>query len=222
MLVVARDEFVCWSYPSKLASNKRAYLPPGTPVPESATQRLHTSASYSRNSWCSVPAGVWHPSLEADEAVIVSDQFDQAIGRSISQRQLCCAFRLADLGSVDIGNADFCALNPESISVHDAGEAITTETFPVCCLRTDDQARSLGDWNDPKYLSAQRTAGYCDRDDDLSHGITELWPKAMVILLQFHGSQFEFDPSEMVFISLFGEAGANAAASCPGTNVAPS
>ena len=150
------------------------------------------------------------------------DQFDQAIGRSISKRQLRCAFRLNDLGSIDIGNADFCALNPESISVHDAGEAITTETFPVCCLRTDDQARSLGDWNDPKYVSAQRTAGYCDRDDDLSHGITELWPKAMVILLQFHGSQFEFDPSEMVSISLFGATGANAAASFRDTYVAPS
>lgn len=79
MLVVARDEFVCWSYPSKLASSKCAYLPPGTPVPESATQRLHASACRSRNSWCGVPAGVWHPSLEADEAVIVSDQFEQAI-----------------------------------------------------------------------------------------------------------------------------------------------
>ncbi len=150
------------------------------------------------------------------------DQFDQAIGRSISKRQLRCAFRLNDLGSIDIGNADFCALNPESISVHDAGEAITTETFPVCRLRTGDHTCSLGDWNDPKYVSAQRTAGYCDRDDDLFHGVTDPWPKAMVILLQFHGSQFEFDPSEMVFISLFGAAGANAAASFRDTYVAPS
>jgi hypothetical protein len=79
MLIVARDEFVCWSYPSKLASSKRAYLPPGTPVPKSATQRLHALGSHSSNSWRSVPAGVWHPSLEGDEAVIVSDQFEQAI-----------------------------------------------------------------------------------------------------------------------------------------------
>lgn len=79
MLVVARDEFVCWSYPSRLASSKRAYFPPGTPVPESAIQGLHTSASNSQNNWRSVPAGVWHPSLEADEAVIVSDQFEQVI-----------------------------------------------------------------------------------------------------------------------------------------------
>lgn len=71
-------------------------------------------------------------------------------------------------------------------------------------------------------LHSQRTAGYCDRDDDLFHGITDLWPKAMVILLQFHGSQFEFDPSEMVFISLLGAADANAAASFPDTCGAPS
>lgn len=79
MLVVARDEFVCWSYPSKLAMSRRAYLAPGTPLPQPAIDRLASMASHSSNTWCNVPAGIWHPSLEAAEAVIVSDQFELTI-----------------------------------------------------------------------------------------------------------------------------------------------
>jgi hypothetical protein len=79
MLVVARDDFICWSYPSKLAMNKGAYMAPGTPVPDPATERLQSAASQLGNTWCDVPAGVWHPSLEAQESLIVSDQFDLAI-----------------------------------------------------------------------------------------------------------------------------------------------
>lgn len=79
MLVVARDDFVCWSYPSKLASSRRAYLAPGTPVPASALQRLGYAANHSGNTWCRVAAGVWHASMEAEESVIVSDQFELAI-----------------------------------------------------------------------------------------------------------------------------------------------
>lgn len=79
MLVVARDEFVCWSYPSKLARRRSAWLTPGTPVPEAALDRLKSVASHAGNTWCRTPAGVWHPSLEAEESVIVSDQFELAI-----------------------------------------------------------------------------------------------------------------------------------------------
>lgn len=79
MLVVARDEFVWWSYPSKLAASKRAWLAPGTPVPESALDRLKSAATRVANTWCRVNAGVWHPSLEAVESVIVSDQFELTI-----------------------------------------------------------------------------------------------------------------------------------------------
>lgn len=79
MLVVARDEFVCWSYPSKLASNKGAYLAPGTPVPSSAIERVTAASNHARNGWLKVPVGEWHPSLEAEEAAIVSDQFELMI-----------------------------------------------------------------------------------------------------------------------------------------------
>ena len=78
MLVVARNEFVCWSYPNKLASRKGAYLPPGTPVPQSAIDRL-SSAAQSRSQWCRVEPGVWHSTMEAEESAIVSDQFELAI-----------------------------------------------------------------------------------------------------------------------------------------------
>ena len=79
MLVVARDEFVCWSYPSKLARSRRAWLAPGTLVSESALDRLKSAANRAGNTWCRVPAGVWHPSMEAEECVIVSDQFELTI-----------------------------------------------------------------------------------------------------------------------------------------------
>lgn len=79
MLVVARDEFVCWSYPSTLASRKGAYLPPKTPVPQSAIDRLSGAAARSRNQGCRVQPGVWHATMEADESAIVSDQFELAI-----------------------------------------------------------------------------------------------------------------------------------------------
>ena len=79
MLVVARDEFICWSYPSKQAASKRAYLPPGTAVPATSIDRLQTATNHSGSNWCSVPLGVWHPFLEAEEAVIVSDQFELTI-----------------------------------------------------------------------------------------------------------------------------------------------
>lgn len=79
MLVAARDEFVNWSYPSKLASSRGAWLAPGTPVPESAIERLRSAANRSGNTWCRVSAGISHPSMEAEESVIVSDQFELMI-----------------------------------------------------------------------------------------------------------------------------------------------
>jgi len=79
MLVVARDEFINWSYPSKLASSRGAWLAPGTPVPDSAIERLRSAANRSSNSWCRVSAGIWHPTMEAEESVIVSDQFELMI-----------------------------------------------------------------------------------------------------------------------------------------------
>ena len=63
----------------RLARGRRAWLAPGTPVPEAAIDRLQSAANHAGNTWCRVPAGVWHPTLEAEESVIVSDQFELAI-----------------------------------------------------------------------------------------------------------------------------------------------
>lgn len=80
LVVVARDDFICWSYPSKLARSQRVYLPPGTHVPQSALDRLNKVGDIKRqNKICSVPRGVWHSEMEAQEFIILSDQFDLAI-----------------------------------------------------------------------------------------------------------------------------------------------
>jgi hypothetical protein len=79
LLVVARDGFVCWSYPSQLASRKGAYLPPGTPVPQSSIDRLCSAVAKKNNNGGRVQLGVWHSTMEAEELVIVSDQFELAI-----------------------------------------------------------------------------------------------------------------------------------------------
>ncbi|ABB76085.1 protein of unknown function [Nitrosospira multiformis ATCC 25196] len=80
LLAMARDGFICWSYPSRRARLLRTYLPPGTPVPQSSLRRLNSAADINRrNQGSRVPPGVWHPELEAEEFVIISDHFDLAI-----------------------------------------------------------------------------------------------------------------------------------------------
>lgn len=80
LLAVARDGFICWSYPSRRARLLRAYLPSGTPVPQSSLDRLNSAVDINRrNQGSRVHPGVWHPALEAEEFVIISDHFDMAI-----------------------------------------------------------------------------------------------------------------------------------------------
>lgn len=80
MLVVARDEFICWSYPSKLARRLNCYLPPSTAVPQSSLDWSNGSRiKNSQNTSRPVAAGVWHNTLEAEESVIISDQFELTI-----------------------------------------------------------------------------------------------------------------------------------------------
>ena len=79
LLVVARDDVICWSYPSKLAGKRGAYLQPGTPVPQSALDRLNHVDTKRVNQSCRVSQGIWHSEMEAEESVIISDNFDLAI-----------------------------------------------------------------------------------------------------------------------------------------------
>lgn len=79
MLVVAdHDEFICWSYPSHAARRIGAYKAPGEMLPTGVFERSTSAALDARKSR-RVPADVWHPSEEAIESVIVSDQFEQLI-----------------------------------------------------------------------------------------------------------------------------------------------
>ena len=80
MLVVARNEFICWSYPSKLARRLNCYLPPSTAVPQSSLDWSNRSRNNgTKNTIRRVSPGVWHNTLEAEESVIVSDQFELMI-----------------------------------------------------------------------------------------------------------------------------------------------
>lgn len=80
MIVVARDEFICWSYPSKLAKSMNCYLPPSTPVPISSLNWLIKSRNTNtQDNTRRVGVGIWHNTLEAEESAIISDQFELMI-----------------------------------------------------------------------------------------------------------------------------------------------
>jgi hypothetical protein len=79
MLVVARDGFVCWSYPSRAASRAGAYLSPGTELADEVVKRVSASTNGSRSEWLHVPTGVWNSSMETEEAMINSDKFEMSI-----------------------------------------------------------------------------------------------------------------------------------------------
>lgn len=79
MLVMARDDFVCWSYPSASARRAGGYLSPGYPIADEVVERTRVLRNRSRHEWMHVPPGVWHPSMEAEEAMINSDKYDMTI-----------------------------------------------------------------------------------------------------------------------------------------------
>jgi hypothetical protein len=78
VLVIAREGFICWSYPSDSARRRGVYLPHGTPVPQVSLDNL-ARVTGARNNTARVPAGVWHPMLEGQESIILSDRFEMAI-----------------------------------------------------------------------------------------------------------------------------------------------
>lgn len=78
VLVVARDDFICWSYPSDSARRRGVYLPQGTPLPQSSVLNL-ANLFGKGNHTTRVRAGVWHPTLEAEESAILSDRFEMSI-----------------------------------------------------------------------------------------------------------------------------------------------
>lgn len=76
IVVMARDDFICWSYPSKKAKKSKIYFPKGTPVPSNSISKNPSNQS---NTSSRMAPGVWHSTHEAIESVIVSDKYDMAI-----------------------------------------------------------------------------------------------------------------------------------------------
>ncbi|MES3021522.1 MAG: ImmA/IrrE family metallo-endopeptidase [Pseudomonadota bacterium] len=78
-LVVADHEgLICWSYPSQSARRLGAVKTSGEKIPLSALQYFRASTADARKDR-RVGRGVWHPTEEAIESAIVSDQFKQLI-----------------------------------------------------------------------------------------------------------------------------------------------
>ena len=61
------------------------------------------------------------------------DEFDQSLGRSVSQSKFRGAFGLADLRCVYVGNSDFRAIDPQRITINDAGGPMAAGAFPEHC-----------------------------------------------------------------------------------------
>jgi hypothetical protein len=78
IVVMARDDFICWSFPSQKAKNLGIYFSKGTPVPEDSISQLNLGSIFSNTSTL-MPPGVWHPKFESVESIIVSDKYEMAI-----------------------------------------------------------------------------------------------------------------------------------------------
>lgn len=78
LAVADEDNYIRWSYPSKSARRLGAYLPPGTPLPQSSVELLN-SMSNSHNRTRHVDEGAWHLKMDAEESLILSDQYEQVI-----------------------------------------------------------------------------------------------------------------------------------------------
>ena len=78
IVVMARDDFILWSYPSPSARKLGIYYSKGTPVPEDSVSQLHLGSIFS-NTNTPMPVGVWHPKYESVESIIVSDKYEMAI-----------------------------------------------------------------------------------------------------------------------------------------------
>lgn len=98
VIVLARDDFVLWSYPSQKAKKLGIFYPKGYEVPEASRNNL--SFSNSSNSVYKMAPGVWHAEWESEESVIFSDKYELAI--------FMIKFPLADMKTFE-DEADFDA-----------------------------------------------------------------------------------------------------------------
>lgn len=77
ILVIARDDFILWSYPSETARRQGIFFKQGTEVPPES--QLNLTQGSTTNKSIRMPAGVWHPLHESVETLIVSDKYEMGI-----------------------------------------------------------------------------------------------------------------------------------------------
>lgn len=78
LLAIARDDFICWAYSTKSARKFGVYKRKGMPIPEETLLRIKGCSSQKYQN-IRVSNGIWHPHLEAEESVVISDQYDMSI-----------------------------------------------------------------------------------------------------------------------------------------------
>ncbi len=57
------------------------------------------------------------------------DEFDQPLGRAVTESKFRGAFGLTDLGCINVCNPDFRAIDPQRIAIDDAANPITVCAF---------------------------------------------------------------------------------------------
>jgi len=57
------------------------------------------------------------------------DQLYQSLGRAVAARKFRGTFGLADLRCVDVGDPNFCAVDPQRIAIDDAGDPMAQAAF---------------------------------------------------------------------------------------------
>jgi hypothetical protein len=77
IVVIVRDDFVLWSYPSLNARKLGVFFKQGFEIPFVAQTTLH-HGGYADTS-VRRPEGVWHPEYESIETLIVSDRYEMGI-----------------------------------------------------------------------------------------------------------------------------------------------
>ncbi len=77
IVVVTRDDFILWSYPSQEARKLGIYFAMGTEL--SSQSKANLAKGSATNISIKMPTGVWHSKYESTETIIVSDRYELGI-----------------------------------------------------------------------------------------------------------------------------------------------
>lgn len=77
IVVMAKDDFVLWSYPSNGARKLNVYFHKGMEVPNAALKDLTYGSNINRS--VRRKAGIWHDKYDSVETLLVSDKYEMVI-----------------------------------------------------------------------------------------------------------------------------------------------